>query len=250
MAQAVRNVGEKGVGIFYWEPAWIPVGTPDELEQNKTLWEKYGSGWASSYAGEYDPNDAGVWYGGSAWDNQAMFDFQGNPLESLKTYLYMQTGTTGFDIVITSVEEPVLNCTVGDTLVLPETVTVSFNVGADEQRTVTWNEADVAAVDMNTPGTYVVNGTIEGDVAVKCTVIVKPVNLLRNPSFEDADVSMYTSSQAYAKRTTDDPYSGSYSLHFYNSGIVDFTIEQTVVLQPGHLSSPCSVRAVIWVRTL
>ena len=234
VTQAVRNVGQKGVGIFYWEPAWIPVGTPEELEQNKLLWEAYGSGWASSYAVEYDPNDAGVWYGGSSWDNQAMFDFQGNPLASLKTYLYMQTGTTGFDIVITAVEEPVLNYTVGDTLVLPETLAVSFNVGADETRAVTWNEADAAAVDMNVPGTYVVNGTVEGGVAAVCTVIVKAENLLRNPGMEQSDMSMYTISQSYARRKTDDPHSGSYSMHFYNSGVVSFTAEQTVTLQPGH----------------
>ena len=102
VTQAVRAVGDKGVGIFYWEPAWIPVqvynGSSSVLRQNKALWEKYGSGWASSYAGEYDPDDAGVWYGGSSWDNQALFDFYGNPLDSLNVYKYMQTGTTDVEI--------------------------------------------------------------------------------------------------------------------------------------------------------
>ena len=42
---------------------------------NSALWEKYGSGWASSYSAEYDPDDAGLYYGGCSWDNQAMFDF-------------------------------------------------------------------------------------------------------------------------------------------------------------------------------
>ncbi len=84
--QAVADVGEAGLGAFYWEPAWIPV--------DAATWETQGSGWASSYAGEYDPEDAGQWYGGSAVDNQAMFDFSGKPLDSLRVFLYIQTGAT------------------------------------------------------------------------------------------------------------------------------------------------------------
>ena len=92
--EAVANVGDKGIGVFYWEPAWIPVGPSSQYENNKVLWERYGSGWASSYANEYDPNDAGVYYGGSAVDNQAMFDFNGKALESLNVFKYIITGAT------------------------------------------------------------------------------------------------------------------------------------------------------------
>ena len=90
--EAVANVGTAGIGAFYWEAAWLPVGT--DWASNKELWEKYGSGWASSYAAEYDPKDAGQWYGGSAVDNQALFDFEGNPLESLNVFKYILTGST------------------------------------------------------------------------------------------------------------------------------------------------------------
>lgn len=91
---------ENGIGIFYWEPAWIPVQIYDMeadnraeiLAQNQEIWERDGSGWASSYAGGYDA-DAGEWYGGSAVDNQALFDFTGHPLESLKIFQYVKTGT-------------------------------------------------------------------------------------------------------------------------------------------------------------
>jgi len=54
------------------------------------IWEKYGSGWASSYAAAYDPNDAGKYYGGSAWDNQALFDHEGNPLSSIQMFDMMK----------------------------------------------------------------------------------------------------------------------------------------------------------------
>lgn len=72
------------IGVFYWEGTWIPVGPADQ--DNSALWEKYGSGWASSFAADYDPEDAGLYYGGCSWDNQALFDFTGHPLESLKVF--------------------------------------------------------------------------------------------------------------------------------------------------------------------
>jgi arabinogalactan endo-1,4-beta-galactosidase len=79
-------------GVFYWEGTWIPVGEPDA--DNPAIWEKYGSGWASSYASDYDPEDAGLYYGGCSWDNQAMFDFDGYPLTSLNVFKYLKYGTT------------------------------------------------------------------------------------------------------------------------------------------------------------
>ncbi len=81
--QAVANVGSKGIGVFYWEPAWL--GKPNiSWEEQKKLWEQYGSGWATKYAGEYDASATDV--GGSSYDNQALFDFNGKPLESLKVF--------------------------------------------------------------------------------------------------------------------------------------------------------------------
>ena len=110
VADAVNSVdvtldnGKKaGLGMFYWEPAWIPIQNVYNekgefqnhiYEENKFLWEKYGSGWASSYAGEYDSEDAGKYYGGSAVDNQALFDFEGKPLDSLNTFKYMAYGVS------------------------------------------------------------------------------------------------------------------------------------------------------------
>ena len=53
----VRNVIDavskmkNGIGVFYWEGTWISVGT-ESWDKNHEIWEKYGSGWASSYAAE------------------------------------------------------------------------------------------------------------------------------------------------------------------------------------------------------
>ena len=100
---AVNNVsGGKGLGVFYWEGAWITVGDitgktgnawTRQYNANKKLWEQYGCGWASSYSAEYDPDDAGVYYGGSAVDNQAFFDAKGRALASLHVFKNVLTGS-------------------------------------------------------------------------------------------------------------------------------------------------------------
>ena len=79
---AVENETENGIGVVYWEGAWISVGGASRAE-NEKLWEKYGSGWAASFAAAYDPNDAGKYYGGNAVDNQALFLPDGTPLPGL-----------------------------------------------------------------------------------------------------------------------------------------------------------------------
>jgi len=95
-ASMIRDViaaaNEAGAeGVFYWEGAWIPVGPADA--DNSAIWEEYGSGWASSYASDYDPEDAGKYYGGCSWDNQAFFDWEGHPLPSLNLFKYLKYGT-------------------------------------------------------------------------------------------------------------------------------------------------------------
>lgn len=85
----------RGLGVFYWEGAWITVGditglSGDEyykqVESNRLLWKKNGAGWASSYSAAYDPDDAGKYYGGSSVDNQAFFDAHGKVMDSLNVF--------------------------------------------------------------------------------------------------------------------------------------------------------------------
>ena len=83
VVSAVRQIG--GLGVCYWEGTWISAGG-STWEENRALWEAHGSGWASSWAGEYDPQDAGKYYGGCAVENQAFFDSRGYALESLGVF--------------------------------------------------------------------------------------------------------------------------------------------------------------------
>ena len=243
--QAVADIGSAGIGMFYWEPAWIPVKyayengkvSQDILASNKTIWESKGSGWASGYAVEYDPDDAGVWYGGSAWDNQAMFDFAGKPLASLNVYKCVRTGAKT-TVKVDSAEALNVEINAGDALTLPDRVIIYYNDGTAGEGNVTWdtNGTDVSTLE---EGTYVFYGTIQGcDIKAVLNVNVKAHNYVVNPSFEDSDRSMWAitgdaDATDYQNKSAD-AASGDYSLHFWKGSDYAFDVSQTITgLKPG-----------------
>lgn len=239
---AVASIGDAGLGVFVWEPAWIPVPGASK-EDRMPLWEKYGSGWASSYATEYDPADAGVYYGGSACDNQAMFDFTGRPLASLQVFRYLGTGAVT-EVKVDTMEETVIRVRKGDEIVLPEKVAALFNDGASQELTVTWETAEAAALNKDVIGEYKVTGTAlynGQEYTAGCRVIVMEQNYVENYSFEDADMSMWkitnvndSTTQLDRQEKVADAKTGNFSFHFYSTNKVDFTIEQEITgLKPG-----------------
>ena len=89
--QAVHNVGALGIGVCYWDASWIAIG--ETWAENVGKWEQFGSGWATKYANAYDSDADASYSSGSVVDNQAMFDKNGKPLESLKVFKYIYTGS-------------------------------------------------------------------------------------------------------------------------------------------------------------
>ena len=239
---AVAATGDCGIGVFYWEPAWIPV-PGNSYEECSVLWEAHGSGWASSYATEYDPDDAGIYYGGSSWDNQALFDFTGHPLASLSVFRYLRTGAAT-DLRADSVPPCDITFRIGDEIVLPETVPVNYNDGSTAENPVTWNEAEAEQAVTGGIGNYTVSGTVTVDgetFPATCNVHVLDLNYLDNYSFEDEDLSMWNitniddvTDEVFVIDKSTDAVTGTHSLHFYSTQDVDFTVEQTVTgLAPG-----------------
>lgn len=242
-ANEVRDVcaaaSEAGAeGVFYWEGTWIPVGPADA--DNSNLWEKYGSGWASSYASGYDPKDAGQYYGGCSWDNQAMFDFTGHPLASLNVFKYLKYGATA-PLAVDSIPAVTVACNIGTDPELPDTVSVIYNDRSEAQVPVIWNTDDVAAIDTENGGNFTVSGTLEDGTEVTAAVTVERINYVQNPSFEDADTSMWTVNYSGETDPTDhqvkaaDAHSGEVAFHFWSgSADMDFSIEQSFTdLEPG-----------------
>lgn len=212
---AVHAVGDAGIGVFYWEPAWLPVGGPSDWASQNALWEQHGSGWATSYAGGYD-EDARDWHGGSAWDNQALFAFDGTPLESLDVFRYVRTGATT-ERVPTSVEKPEVDVRLGDPVTLPSTITVRYNDGTQETASVTWGGA---LSWIRGTGTYRIPGRTSTGVDTVATVRVRAENVVVNGSFEDADTSMWDLTYSVASgdnaiKTTGNATDGSRAVAFW-----------------------------------
>ena len=243
-ASMIRDIcaaaNEVGVlGVFYWEGTWIPVGKASE--DNSPIWEKFGSGWASSYAADYDPTEAGLFYGGCSWDNQAMFDFDGYPLASLNVFKYLKYGSNA-SVAIDNIPKVYISCNVGDKFELPEMVDVIYNERSSNKKSaVVWNETQLAAIDTNIAGTYEVTGTTTDSLTVTCQVEVKMINLVKNPSFEDPDTSMWKITYAGESNPTDyqvnekDAYTGEIAYHFWSENSdMEFSIEQELGdLEPG-----------------
>lgn len=233
-ARAVRDVCalscEAGaMGVFYWEGTWIPVGKA--TEDNSPKWEKFGSGWASSYCAKYDPEDGGLYYGGGSWDNQAMFDFYGRPLESLKVWRYLRYGTKCQSKIdfIPSVE---ISCDVGGAMNLPSAIPAIMNNGKTEQFSVQWNQDDVEKISTQKAAVFLIGGKVE-DKNIFARFEVKSINHAKNPSFEEADTSMWKvisrgENPTDFQKKEADAHSGKTALHFYSEQEMDFEISQTL----------------------
>ena len=240
-ATAVRNVIEcvanipGGIGVCYWEGTWITVGQ-NSWEENSAKWEQYGSGWASSYAGSYDPKDAGQWYGGCAVDNQAMFDATGKPLESLRVFNLVRYGNT-VEPVADALEDVNILSDIGKPIVLPEQVNAVMTDGSKEAIAVTWDVTEEMLQSMANSGAnqYSITGTA-GGMQAHAYISVVEYNYLINGGFETGDMTGWTmtelgkADQLYVEDKASDSLSGNWHYHFWSqaAGSVKFTLEQEI----------------------
>lgn len=270
--------GNPAIGVFYWEPAWISpyyVYNGSELDtslynKNKELWEKYGSGWASSYAVEYDPTDAGMYYGGGAVDNQAWFDFNGKALATVNAYRYIRTGALAPSRKneIANVENKIeQEVNVGDKVILPDgsKVVVTFTDGTKSTDKdgnthivavdVKWDEEQTALISTDSAAVYNIDGIaacryyeVDGDEATIKTEtydvmleleVLSTGNILTNSGFESGlepwkITPLDSTPEGTALVNGDDPHSGSSGMHFWSSEPLRFTVSQDVEgLKPG-----------------
>ncbi|AFH61535.1 glycosyl hydrolase 53 family protein [Paenibacillus caseinilyticus] len=219
-AQAVRDImnavhevpGGRGLGVFYWEQDWIPVE---------------GAGWKT---GE-----------GNGWDNQAMFDFEGNALPSLDVYNLVSAPLEGepYAAELEYVQPVTLDITVGGELQLPAAVKGEFSDDSIRLLPVDWEA--VSPEDLTKPGTLRIAGTIEGaSLQAEAVVTVEGTrNYVTNAGFEAGDFSGWTLSgdtEALDAEKSSAPagnaYSGDYSLHYYLDRPYTFKVEQKVTGLP------------------
>lgn len=255
---AVHEAG--GLGVFYWEPAWITVGDTtglagaayeEQVEKNRALWQANGSGWASSYAAEYDPDDAGQWYGGSAVDNEAQFYPDGTPTDALQVWKAVRTGMVSLYTTVEGIESVTVKAggETGAEEVLPPSVEVSYNRGKAAEP-VTWDAGDLAELDLAKPGSYAVRGWVnfsetvdhgpyEGQTGAEviATVLVERPNLIADADdagFEKGDHFAITGA-GIDLPAPDDPKEGKSSMHWWSATAASgaATYETAIELEPG-----------------
>ncbi len=232
---AINEIG--GIGVCYWEGAWIPAGGSSYAE-NAEAWERYGCGWASSYAGEYDPNDAGRYYGGCACDNQTLFDFSGRALPSLAVFKLLRTGNDA-PLAVDALDDAIMECDLNAEIVLPATVDAVMNDNSRQAVPVEWEQIDAAAQKSAGEAEYTIHGIAGGREAILLLKMVK-FNYVRNGSFEDKDLSMWrcvnigNTEQLYCEEKKTDSLSGARHWHFYSEKgkSVCFELEQDIIGLP------------------
>ena len=229
----IKNETLNGIGVCYWEGAWITVGDTTHgatWEQNHQKWEQYGSGWASSYAIEYDPDDAGKYYGGSAVDNQTFFDPSGHPYESLKLFNLVRFGNE-IEKQIDGVQDVNVIHYDSEDFTLPETVDVVYTDNSKAPIAVTWDPFDIAAAKAAGNAKYDIRGVAGGQV-VYCHLTIMEYNYISNYSFEDGlnpwVLNIEKGNATYIKITNENPQTGKAVFHFWDSDNtgVKFTLEQ------------------------
>ena len=231
VVQAVANT-EGGIGVFYWEGTWISSGGAS-YEENASLWETYGSGWASSYAAEYDPEDAGQWYGGCAVDNQAFFDAEGRALESLKVFALLRDGNA-VEIRADAIEDVNLILDLNGEIRLPETVNAILSDNSRQTVPVEWEAIDREAMKNGGVAKYTVEGMADGRKAY-CYISMVEYNFLENWSFEEGEkgwtaTAIGSFDELKVEEKVSDSLTGTYHYHFWGAGenVVEFTLEQDV----------------------
>lgn len=208
-ASAVRDViaavaeveNGRGLGVFYWEPAWLPgVDT----------------GWATVAGGAYNGSPLGG-PEGSGWSNQAMFNFFGEALPSIEVYSLVRQPDEDFEEpAVTAIEDLELQTSEGVAAPLPSTVPVLYADGA--YRSVNVLQWEPAEYDYNTVGSYTATGALAGGAAVTANITVTPRNFVVNPGLESPDMSAWVLENM--SRTQEAPYTGSYALHFWNREMI------------------------------
>ena len=213
---------------------WISVGN-ESYDANLALWEQYGSGWASSYAKEYDPNDAGQWYGGCSVDNQAFFDADGKVLESLKVFSLVKKGNK-VENKADAIEDVNLIIDLQGDIVLPEKVNAIMLDNSKKELPVEWHNVNYDAMKNGGVAKYTIKGTA-GGMSATCYVSMVEYNFLQNWSFEDDDKGTGWTANAIVKSDelkvedkVSDSLTGTKHYHFYSAtaNSVEFTLEQSI----------------------
>lgn len=194
---------EGGLGIFYWEPAWLAV------------------------------EGAGVSKGsGNEWENQTLFDFEGKALDAVRAFAF-EPGSLDNDAALyvypfDSVE--IDENASGEELIgeLPETARVLYQDGSIREVEVTW---DISSMKTITDTHVAFKGTVlDFTVSLGADLIAK--NSLNNLDFEEGATGWVLEDEKRAGQIRNDsssyPHSGEWSFQYWNADAFTMNLYQQV----------------------
>lgn len=193
-----------GIGIFYWEPDWIPMA---------------GAGWRTG--------------DGESWENQALFDFHGKALPSLKVFKLVASNTEVPDLTLVSAEEVKVKLAAGTKLELPKSTLAVFSDDSIRSAQVKWDQPDPES--LKSVGTVEVKGKLLGyGNAVTATVqVVVDVNLIKDASFESGTLAPEwqlsgpgVKAAAPVEKNPGNAHSGDYSFKYWLDKPFQFTLSR------------------------
>lgn len=194
---------EGGLGIFYWEPAWLAV------------------------------EGAGVSKGsGNEWENQTLFDFEGKALDAVRAFAF-EPGSLDNDVALyvypfDSVE--IDENASGEELIgeLPKTARVLYQDGSIREVEVTW---DISSMKTITDTHVAFKGTVlDFTVSLGADLIAK--NSLNNLDFEEGATGWVLEDEKRAGQIRNDsssyPHSGEWSFQYWNADAFTMNLYQQV----------------------
>lgn len=204
--------GGKGLGAFYWEPAWIPVP---------------GAGWRT---GE-----------GDSWENQALFDYAGKALPSLDVFRLMRTEDPDRTPRPVRVEDLSVEVSLPAAPLAPPRVKTIM-----EDDSWTWQEASWELPDasvwagMKDGSTYVLKGNLRGGgIPAKLTfTFTGKHNLIEDPSWESGKLGAWTvvdpQGASKVENNQGNALSGSWTFKYWSDKAFTIELSRTFTgLAPG-----------------
>jgi arabinogalactan endo-1,4-beta-galactosidase len=204
MAAVADVPGGQGLGVFYWEPAWIPVK---------------GAGWKT---GE-----------GNNWDNQTLFDPKGKALPSMNVFQLVSGNQTAVDAVPTSAPPIRLTLSLDQkTWQYPDEVLAAWSDDGYRPAPVTWTPLD--RTKLTKPQTTSMRGVLTGTkVPVVAVVNVVPLsNLLSDAGFESGTFGDWkvagTPQTVLVEKNPGNAHNGDYTLKYWHETAFQFTASRAV----------------------
>ena len=277
----VKVPNNMGLGVFYWEPCWIPTETKF-LEVGGTSIVETTGGWATEYGLCYKNyhndqsrldaikgNEENNLYR-STWANQGFFDYNGQALASLYTYSYLLEGKNPTEEIPLKYRDASLSYTLNradENDDLPSTVKVETNLDAIRNYEIIWDR-DVDEF-RDEDGIYTLSGFIDwginnptdgrSTINLALTVIQ---NFVIDGGFEDqintstsdnlgGAWTIYSSSPAGEKvvklnRKPVDVRTGTTDVNFYYpSASFSFNFGQEIALEAGNYKLTTYVMGIL-----